>query len=220
MALSDRRYTKITTAERTLAQEAPGQRGRWPDHFSGGDPARIERAPLPWSTVSPLGFAELDFSQEQDLLRQWIEAISAIAEGAAPHPTNPQAGSSASARPVTRQTRLSSELSLRLKELVFRDANWDLSGAHQIRPEVAQRVEDLALAALAIGVGEPEVTAASDGSLGVDWNVSTGVVVGLFVSDTETWEPVAIITEDDVRETSISSIEDLISVLARYSRQS
>lgn len=219
MALSDRRYTKMTTAERVLPQEAYGQRSRWPDR-SYNDPVHVEWPPLPWSTVNSTEFAGFDFSQEQDILRQWIEAVSMIAERAAHQSTSSQASSSTQARPVARPLRLSSELSLRLKELVFRDTNWDLSDARQIRPEVAQRVEDLALAALAVGVGEPEVTAASDGSLGVDWNVSEGVVIGLFVSDTETWEPVAIITDDDVRETSISSIDDLMSLLARYSRQS
>ena len=219
MALNDRRYTKMTTAERTIAQETPGQRSHWPDRVDG-DPAHAERSPLPWPTADFIEFSRFDVSQEQDILRRWIEAISTIAERVADQSPNPPASDHAQTHPVTRPLRLSSELSLRLKELVFRDANWDLSGAHQIRPEVAQRVEDLALAALAIGVGEPEVAAASDGSLGVDWKVSDDVTVGLFVSDTETWEPVAIITDDDVRETSISSIEDLMSLLARYSRQS
>lgn len=113
---------------------------------------------------------------------------------------------------------LSREFSFRLKELVSFKPDWDHSGATQISPEVAQKVEDLAVAALRAGIEEPLVAPASDGSLGVDWHLGSGTIVGLFVGTDEELEPVAIITGDTVSEVSVSSASELVKLLVRYSR--
>lgn len=130
-----------------------------------------------------------------------VDALRAVESAARTRQPRKQSGS-----------RLSRELALRLKEIVAWAPGWDGDHGRVISPAVAQRVEDLVLAALDAGIPEPEISVASDGSLAVDWHLPERVV-GLFVDREGNLEPAAIMTQSDVREVPVSSDDELLSLL-------
>lgn len=120
-----------------------------------------------------------------------------------------------------RRARLSEELSRQLKEFSSWAPDWDGMSAQPISVDVTQRVEALVLDAIDLvgDVSEPEVNAAGDGSLMVDWNLGD-TTVGLFVPDATTWEPAAVIRDDIITEIQLTSEADLLDLLLRERNRS
>ncbi|MDA1002659.1 MAG: hypothetical protein O3B31_04830 [Chloroflexi bacterium] len=115
---------------------------------------------------------------------------------------------------VPRSPRLSHDLSLRLKQVVA--SRTDDVLVRSATPEVAQRVEEMAVAVVEHGLPEPSILLAEDGSLGVDWRLPSGTTVGLFVGDIDAWEPVALITDDSIEEVEVHSVTELIDLLRKH----
>lgn len=112
-------------------------------------------------------------------------------------------------------SRLSTDFWGKLIKFMYWEPNWDGLGAKKIAMATAMRAARVA--ELAIDTApEPFVAPAGDGSLMLEWELTSGAMVGLFVSSEEgddIWEPASVSRGAEVIEHDIRSAADLVDLL-------